>query len=45
MPVETDRKKLHEEAEDGEIAEICLRYEKLFGNEKKPLDKEPYNIL
>ena len=45
MPVETDRKKLSEGAEDGEIAEICLRYEKLFGNEKKPLDKEQSDIL
>ena len=45
MPVETDRKKLAEGAEDSEIAEICLRYEKLFGNEKNPLDKEDSEAL
>ena len=45
MPVETDRKRLLDGADDGEIAEICRRYEKLFGNEKNPLDKEPSNDL
>ena len=45
MPVETDRKRLTEGADDVEIAEICLRYEKLFGNEKNPLDKEPPHDL
>ncbi len=45
MPVETDRKRLADGAGDGEIAEICLRYEKLLGNEKNPLDKEPSNDL
>ena len=45
MPVETDRKKLSEGAEDVEIAEICLKYEKLFGNEKNPLDKQVPDIL
>ena len=40
MPGETDRKKLTEGADDVEIAEICLRYEKLLGNEKNPLDKD-----
>ena len=39
MPVETDRKRLLESADDGEIAEICRRSEKLFGNCKSPLDK------
>ena len=41
MPVETDRKSLTEGADDSEIAEICRRYEKLLGNGKNPLDKEP----
>ena len=45
MPVETDRKKLSEGAEDGEIAEICSRYEKLPGNGKSPLDKRDQNVL
>ena len=45
MPVETDRKKLADGADDSEIAEICLRYEKLLGNEKNPLDKEASNDL
>ena len=45
MPVESDRKRLEEGASDGEIAEICARYEKLFGNEKSPLDKKPPDDL
>ena len=45
MPVETDRKRLAEGADDVEIAEICSRYEKLLGNEKNPLDKEQSNDL
>ena len=45
MPVERDRKRLADGADDVEIAEICLRYEKLFGNEKNPLDKEPPHDL
>ena len=45
MPVESDRKRLTGGAEDGEIAEICLRYEKLFGNGKCPLDKKPPDVL
>ena len=45
MPVETDRKRLSEGADDVEIAEICSRYEKLLGNEKNPLDKEQSNDL
>ena len=39
MPVETDRKRLLGGADDSEIAEICRRYEKVFGNCKSPLDK------
>ena len=45
MPVEKDRKRLAGGADDVEIAEICLRYEKLLGNEKLPLDKEPPDDL
>ena len=32
-------------ADDGEIAEICLRYGKIPGNEKNPLDKKPSDSL
>ena len=45
MPVESDRKRLTEGAEDGEIAEICSRYEKMPGNGKSPLDKRDQNVL
>ena len=38
-PGENDRQKLLCAAADGEIAEICAKYEKLFGNQKNPLDK------
>ncbi len=40
VPGESDREKLLRGATDGEIAEICAKYEKLFGNQKNPLDKE-----
>lgn len=45
VPVETDRKRLEEGADDSEIAEICLRYGKIPGNEKNPLDKKPSDSL
>jgi hypothetical protein len=38
-PVESDRKILLECGENGKIAEICEKYEKLFGNQKNALDK------
>ena len=40
-PVETDRKILLECPQNSQIAEICGKYEKLFGNQKNGLDKDP----
>ena len=39
VPGESDRKKLTESPTDGQIAEICAKYEIRFGNQKKPLDR------
>ena len=39
VPVETDRKVLLDSPTNSEIAEICGKYEKLFGNAKIPLDR------
>ncbi len=39
VPGESDRKKLTESPDDGQIAEICAKYEIRLGNEKKPLDR------
>ena len=45
VPGETDRKVLLDSPTNGEIAEICEKCEKLFGNRKKPLDTgEPFDL-
>ena len=45
IPGENDREKLKSGVSDGEIAEICHKYEKLPGNRKKPLDKGLFDEL
>ena len=40
MPGEMDREILRKGPTNGQIAEICAKVEKRFGNEKKPLDRD-----